>query len=116
MSHNSNFCPDFHKAVELIGRRWSGAIVREMLAGTSRFTDLRDAIPDISDRMLCARLRELEAEGVVARQVSGEAPVRVEYHLTDKGLGLRSVIAAIGDWADRWSGCPQSTGNRPGAA
>jgi DNA-binding HxlR family transcriptional regulator len=116
MSHNSNFSPDFHKAVELIGRRWSGAIVRELLAGASRFTELHDAIPDISDRMLCARLRELEAEGVVARQVSGEAPVRVEYLLTDKGLGLRSVIAAIGDWADRWSDCPQSTGNRPGAA
>jgi DNA-binding HxlR family transcriptional regulator len=108
MSHNSNFCSDFHKAVELIGRRWSGAIVREMLGGTSRFTDLRDAIPDISDRMLCARLRELETEGVVARQVSGEAPVRVEYHLTDKGLALRSVVTAIADWADRWSDCPQS--------
>ena len=108
MSHNSNFCPDFHKAVELIGRRWSGAIVREMLAGTSRFTDLHDAIPDISDRMLCARLKELETEGVVARQVSGETPVRVEYHLTDKGLALRSVVAAIGDWADRWSRCPES--------
>jgi DNA-binding HxlR family transcriptional regulator len=108
MSHNSNFCPDFHKAVELIGRRWSGAIVREMLAGTSRFTDLRDAIPDISDRMLCARLRELEAEGVVARQVSGETPVRVEYHLTDKGLALRRVVTAIDDWADRWSACPES--------
>ena len=108
MSHNSNFCPDFHKAVELIGRRWSGAIVREMLGGTSRFTELRDAIPDISDRMLCARLRELEAEGVVARQVSGEAPARVEYHLTDKGLALRSVVAAIDDWADRWSACPES--------
>ena len=103
MLPNSSFCRDFHKAVELIGRRWSGAIVREMLAGTSRFTDLRDAIPEISDRMLCARLRELEAEGVVARQVSGEAPVRVEYHLTEKGLALKSVVAAIGDWADRWS-------------
>ena len=112
MSHNSNFCADFHRAVELIGRRWSGAIVREMLAGTSRFTDLHDAIPDISDRMLCARLRELEAEGVVARQVSGETPVRVEYHLTDKGLGLRSVVTAIDDWADRWSGCPES--RKPG--
>jgi DNA-binding HxlR family transcriptional regulator len=108
MPHNSNFCPDFHRAVELIGRRWSGAIVREMLAGTSRFTDLHDAIPDISDRMLCARLKELEAEGVVARQVSGEAHVRVEYHLTDKGLALRSVVAAIGDWADRWSGRAES--------
>ena len=108
MSRNSHFCGDFHKAVELIGRRWSGAILREMLAGTSRFTDLRDAIPDISDRMLCARLRELEAEGVVARQVSGETTVRVEYHLTDKGLALRSVVAAIGDWADRWAACPES--------
>jgi len=102
MSHKSQFCYEFHRAVELIGRRWSGAIVREMLAGTSRFTDLRDAIPDISDRMLCARLRELEAEGVVARQLSGEAPVRVEYHLTDKGLALKGVVAAIGEWADRW--------------
>jgi DNA-binding HxlR family transcriptional regulator len=108
MSHNSNFCSEFHKAVELIGRRWSGAIVREMLAGTSRFSDLRDAIPDISDRMLCARLRELEAEGVVTRHVSGETPVRVEYHLTDKGLALKGVVAAIGDWADRWSGCLDS--------
>ena len=112
MSHNSNFCPDFHKAVELIGRRWSGAIVREMLAGASRFTDLHDAIPEISDRMLCERLRELEVEGVVARQVFAETPVRVEYHLTDKGLALKSVVAAIGDWADRWSGCRKSSERR----
>jgi len=116
MSHNSNFCPDFHKAVELIGRRWSGAIVREMLAGASRFTDLHDAIPDISDRMLCERLKELEVEGVVARQVYAETPVRVEYHLTDKGLALKSVVAAIGAWADRWSGCPESKEGEPGAA
>jgi DNA-binding HxlR family transcriptional regulator len=112
MSPNSNFCPDFHKAVELIGRRWSGAIVREMLAGTSRFTDLHDAIPEISDRMLCARLKELEVEGIVARQVVAQAPARVEYHLTDKGLALRSVVAAIGDWADRWSGCSKASERR----
>lgn len=102
MSHKSNFCPDFHRAVELIGRRWSGAIVREMLAGASRFTDLHDAIPDISDRMLCARLRELEAEGVVVRRVYPETPVRVEYQLTDKGQALQHVVAAIGDWAGKW--------------
>ncbi len=108
MTHDSNFCPAFHKAVELIGRRWSGAIVREMLAGTTRFTDLHDAIPEISDRMLSARLRELEAEGVVDRQVCGETASRVEYHLTEKGLALRGVVAAVGDWADRWSGCPKA--------
>jgi DNA-binding HxlR family transcriptional regulator len=102
MSYNSNFCPDFHKAVELIGRRWSGAIVREMLAGATRFSELRDAIPDISERMLCARLRELEVEGVVSREVHEETPVRIEYQLTDKGRALKSVVAAIGEWADQW--------------
>jgi len=116
MPHHSNFCPDFHKAVELIGRRWSGAIVRELLAGPSRFTDLHDAIPEISDRMLCARLRELEIEGVVARRVSPEAAVRVEYQLTDKGLALKHVVEAIGEWADKWVACPESSARRPGAA
>jgi len=100
MAHNSNFCPDFHKAVELIGRRWSGAIVREMLAGATRFTEIHDAIPDLSERMLCARLRELEMEGVVERRASAETSVRVEYLLTEKGRALEAVFATIGDWAD----------------
>ncbi|MBA3317136.1 MAG: helix-turn-helix transcriptional regulator [Gemmatimonadales bacterium] len=115
MSHNSNFCPDFHKAVELIGRRWSGAIVREMLAGAHRFTDLREAIPDISDRMLSERLRELESEGIVVRRVFAETPVRIEYQLTEKGLALRPVVAAIGDWADRWLQCPEPSSKGPAA-
>ena len=108
MPHDSNFCPGFHKAVELIGRRWSGAIVREMLGGATRFGELRDAIPDLSERMLCARLRELELEGVVSRQVHAETPVRVEYRLTDKGRALQGVVAAIGAWADRWGSCPEA--------
>lgn len=110
MAHNSNFCPDFHQAVELIGRRWSGAIVREMLAGATRFTEIHDAIPDLSERMLCARLRELEMEGVVERRASAEAPVRVEYLLTDKGRALERVFAAIGDWADRYCHAERSEG------
>ena len=103
MAHNSNFCPEFHKAVELIGKRWSGAIVREMLAGATRFTDLMHAIPDLSERMLCARLRALEEEGIVERRVLG-VPMRVEYHLTEKGRDLQGVFAAVGAWADRWIG------------
>ena len=113
MSHNSNFCPDFHRAVELIGRRWSGAIVRELLGGASRFTDLHDAIPDISERMLCARLRELESEGVLTRETHAEPPARVEYQLTEKGRALQSVVAAIGEWADRWLDCPESVKDDP---
>ena len=102
MTHNSNFCPDFHRAVELIGKRWSGAIVREMLAGATRFTDLVHAIPDLSERMLCARLRALEEEGIVERRVQPDAPGRVEYRLTEKGTDLQRVFAAVGEWADRW--------------
>lgn len=116
MSYNCNFCPHFHRAVELIGRRWSGAILREMLAGGSRFSELRDAIPDISDRMLSERLKELEAEGLVTRRVYPETPVRVEYLLTDKGRGLEKVLAAIGDWADHWLEPPGDQKRRSPAA
>ncbi|MGH6978602.1 MAG: winged helix-turn-helix transcriptional regulator [Brevundimonas sp.] len=104
MAHNSNFCPDFHKAVELIGRRWSGAILRVMLAGASRFTDHRCAFPVISDRMLSERLKELEAAGIVTRHVYAETPVRVEYLLTTKGGALEKVVNAIAEWADEWCG------------
>ena len=105
MDHNSHFCPDFHRAVEFIGKRWAGSIVREMLSGPRRFTELRGAIPDISDRMLCARLKGLEQEGIVERRVYAETPVRVEYQLTDKGRALEKVFQAIGEWADSWPGC-----------
>lgn len=101
MSHSPNFCPQFHRAIELIGKRWSGSIVREMLGGATRFTELRSAIPDISDRMLCARLKALETEGIVSRQVFAETPVRVEYHLTEKGRALEQVFNAIRAWADQ---------------
>ena len=63
---------------------------------------LRAAIPDISDRMLSERLRELEAEGIVKRTVIPETPVRVEYAVTEKGRGLEDAIEAIGKWAEAW--------------
>lgn len=102
MTYDSHFCPRFHKAVELVGRRWTGTILRELLAGANRFTDVRDAIPDLSDRMLSERLKELEAEGVIEREVHPETPVRVEYRLTEKGRALGEVISAVGEWATEW--------------
>lgn len=95
-------CPKYHKAIELIGRRWTGAIISAMLAGKSRYHEIRENVPDISDRMLAERLRELEAEGVVERNVFPTTPVRIEYELTDKGRALESAIVAIGSWADKW--------------
>jgi DNA-binding HxlR family transcriptional regulator len=99
---DSPLCPRFHHAVELIGRRWTGAILFLLLRGPTRYSDLRDAIPGITDPMLSARLQELEAEGVVERSVLPGAPVRVQYALTVKGQGLSDVMGAIGEWSDRW--------------
>ena len=95
-------CARFHKAVELIGRRWSGAIIQILLNGPSRYAELRAAIPDITDRMLSERLRELEDERIVSRTVVPETPVRVEYSLTPKGRALAPALAAIGTWAEKW--------------
>ena len=100
------FCPYYHHAVELIGRRWTGAILRAMLVGVSRFSELAQTIPGMSQRMLSERLKELEAEGVVARTVTPSVPVRVEYHLTEKGQSLGSVIDAVARWAEQWAARP----------
>jgi DNA-binding HxlR family transcriptional regulator len=99
----TRFCPAYHRAVELIGRRWTGAILRALLTGATRFNELAAAVPGLSDRMLAERLRELEAEGVVVRTVIPESPVRVEYSLTDKGLALESVVRAVAGWAESWA-------------
>ena len=97
-------CLQFHKAIELIGRKWTGAIVFLLLKGPSRFTTLREAIPDITDRMLSERLQQLEREGILERTVIPETPVRVEYALTKKGRALGSTFDAIVDWAHKFSG------------
>lgn len=95
-------CPLFHEAAELIGRRWTAAIVRALADGAVRFGDVVAAVPGLSDRMLSERLKELEAEGVVTRTVIADYPVRIEYRLTEKGRDLGAVMDAIGTWAHRW--------------
>ena len=99
----SPFCAQFHHAVELIGGRWTGAIVRAMLSGITRFSELTATIPGLSDRMLSERLKALEAEGVVSRTVIPDTPVRIEYHLTDKGRALAGVVFSIAAWAEEWT-------------
>jgi DNA-binding HxlR family transcriptional regulator len=97
------YCPYYHRSVELIGRRWSGDILRALLHDIHRYSELRARIPDISDRMLSERLRELEAAGLIRRDVIPETPVRVEYHLTPLGQAVRPVVEAVGSWAAEWA-------------
>jgi DNA-binding HxlR family transcriptional regulator len=102
------FCPRYHEAVELIGRRWSGAVLRAMFAGATRFSDFRAIVPGLSDRLLSERLKELEAAGIVERRVVASTPVRVEYRLTLKGQALRPAVEALAAWAERWLPLPPS--------
>ncbi len=98
----ADFCAQYHHAVELIGKRWTGVILMAMMNGHSRYAEIRDAVPDLSDTMLGQRLRELEAEGIVIREVEPEPPIRVHYRLTEKGRALDAAVGAISAWADTW--------------
>jgi DNA-binding HxlR family transcriptional regulator len=100
--HQSELCPRYHRAVELIGRRWTGAVVRTLMTGPRRFNELLAAIPGISDRLLTERLRELERANIVVREVFPESPVRVVYALTPCGRELRAALDEIAHWAERW--------------
>lgn len=102
MSDNDLICPRYHRAVELIGARWSGAILQTVLDGRHRYSEINHAIPGVSDTMLAQRLRWLQAEGVLERRVLDSAPVHVEYHLTEKGAALAPVITALQVWAHEW--------------
>ena len=96
-------CPDFHEAVELIGKRWAGAIIWALAEHPHYFAELCQAVPGMSDRLLSRRLRELEAEGLVEREVEAGVPPRVRYTLTAKGRELEPAIREIGAWARRWN-------------
>ena len=97
------FAPQFHHAAELVGKRWTAAILYSLFHGLNRFTDLVNAIPGVSNRMLSERLKELELEGILERHVYNETPVRIEYQMTEKGLALRAVFIKLNDWAITWS-------------
>jgi DNA-binding HxlR family transcriptional regulator len=111
MKDLNRVCPRYHHAIELIGRRWTGAIVVLLLDGHCRFNELAARVPEMSDRMLSERLKELEAEGIVRRVVIPETPVRVEYRLTEKGRSLEPAVKAISEWAEAWLDDPD-----PGAS
>src|SRR5215207_10424444 len=95
-------CSLYHHAVELVGKRWTGAILSVLLDGPLRFSEVKVLVPDLSDRLLSERLKELEAEGIVERRVSADMPVRVEYCLTAKGRALEPAVRSLKVWARSW--------------
>jgi DNA-binding HxlR family transcriptional regulator len=96
-------CPRLHEAVELVGKRWTGAIVYVLLqGGPMRFSEIAHAVPDLSDRLLSERMKELEARGIVERRVVETSPAKVTYELTDRGHELAPALKELKRWADRW--------------
>jgi DNA-binding HxlR family transcriptional regulator len=98
----SSCCPLYHEAVELVGRRWTGAILRVLMDGPMRFSEVAQAVPELSDRLLSERMKELEARGIVQRTVHPGPPVRVEYSLSKMGCELGPALSELQQWARRW--------------
>jgi DNA-binding HxlR family transcriptional regulator len=97
-------CPLYHEAVELVGRRWTGAILRVLMDGPLRFSEVAQAVPELSDRLLSERMKELERRGMVERRVLAGPPLRVEYSLSQMGRELEPALFELQRWANRWLG------------
>jgi len=96
-------CPLLHEAIELVGKRWSGAILSVLLeGGPMRFSEIGHRVPQLSDRLLSERMKELEARGLVERRVYAGHPVRVEYSLTEMGRELAPALSELKSWAHKW--------------
>lgn len=100
MKGYNQFCP-VSKASEIFAERWTPLILRELMCGSSRFSDMRRGLPRLSPSLLSKRLKELEAEGVVERRALDDNAV--EYHLTEAGSELMPVIHLLGRWGHRWA-------------
>jgi DNA-binding HxlR family transcriptional regulator len=95
-------CPKFEAAFEMLGKRWTGLIIRVLMDGPKRFKDISESISGMSDRMLSERFKELETAGILIRHVFPETPVRIEYELTEKGRALQLAMGEVQKWAEVW--------------
>lgn len=97
--HDKKVCSIFHQAIEVIGKKWTGAIIYCLFSGSKRFCELQDSILEISPRLLTERLKELEDNNIINRTISKERPIQVSYSLTEKGNALQPILKSIHEWA-----------------
>lgn len=95
-------CPKYEAAADILGKKWTGRIIRVLLGGPKRFKEMKEQIPEMSDKMLTDRMKELETLEIVSRHVYPEMPVRIEYELTAKGRDLQPIIESIQLWGENW--------------
>lgn len=107
--HNSDCSPGcaVEATLRLIDGKWKGVILYHLLEGTLRFNEIRRRLTSVTQRMLTTQLREMEADGLIARKVYAEVPPRVEYSLTERGRSLEPVISALKTWGDLHAKLPE---------
>lgn len=108
MKENLTVCPKFERAFQVLGKKWNGLIIEILLQGERHFSSIAGAIPELSDRMLAMRLKELETMGIVERLVDTGYPVQVTYRLTEKGREIKPILSQVHHWADKWFASDQS--------
>lgn len=101
-SEINTICPKFEKTFTLLGKRWTGLIVRMLQSECCKFGHLLHRIPGISARMLAERLKELEQEGIIRRLVIPDIPVKIDYRLTEKGQSLARALDPLQEWSEIW--------------
>ena len=99
--NKSLICPKFEKAMGILSQRWTGLVIYQLLNGPQRFSTIETSI-GITGRVLSDRLKDLENQGIVSREVYPETPVRIEYSLTEKGLSLEPLLRDIEKWSQTW--------------
>lgn len=94
-------CPKFEKAVSLLSQRWTALVIYQLLLGTQRFSELQASI-GISGKVLSERLKDLEQQNIVKREVIPTTPVVIEYSLTEKGHSMEPILKTIENWSQTW--------------
>jgi DNA-binding HxlR family transcriptional regulator len=98
----SEFCPQYASLMALLSRRWMGIVLRVLMSGPHRFSEILAAVPGLSDPQLTQRLREMESKELLERRVFPTSPVRVEYELTEAGRDLERAVRVLSEWAEKW--------------
>lgn len=100
--YSEYLCPKFQTAMDVLARPWNGLVMAVLFQfGPMRFSELRKHLSAMGDRVLAARLKELEARQLIVRRVEPGPPVRVAYELSETGRGFRDVVMALAEWGDR---------------
>jgi DNA-binding HxlR family transcriptional regulator len=102
MDTENKLCSKVEECYHILGKKWVGLVIHTLMDEPKRFSEIHTFIPDLSKRVLNERMKELEEQGIVLRNVIADRPVRTEYSLTKKGTELGQSLIALEEWADKW--------------